>query len=81
MCNVDTRRAVRKCRVNSGTTISPEILNTWRWKRRRWLDPRRIFKRLALPERRFLVWSGDVYIRMDMHAYVVLSCGSTSFHF
>ena len=23
MCNVDIRRAVRQCRVNSGTTMSP----------------------------------------------------------
>ena len=26
-CNVDIRRAVRPCRVNSGTIMSPEILN------------------------------------------------------
>ena len=26
-CNVDIRRVVRPCRVNSGTTMSPEILN------------------------------------------------------
>ena len=30
MCNVDISRAVRQCRVNSGATMSPEILNAWR---------------------------------------------------
>ena len=49
--------------ANAVSTVAQpflKIFKNWRWKRGRRLDPRRIFKRPAPPERRYMVWSGDV---------------------
>ena len=74
MCNV----GIRQCRVTSGTTMSQWIFERMTVKRRRWLYLRRQAV-CSTRERVFGMEFCDVDIRMDMHASVVLSCGTTVF--